>query len=149
MIVACTRADDPRWLALRRQLFPHHADDVLLAEMARFCADPRRHGQFLRLAADGTPLGFIELALRTDYVNGTRSTPVAFLEAILVAPDARRQGIARALVAHAQAWARERGCREFASDAHADNTASHAMHRALGFEETQRVVFFRKDIAAD
>ena len=147
MIVACTRADDPRWLALRRQLFPHHADEVLLAEMARFCADPRRYGQFVRLATDGTPLGFIELALRTDYVNGTRSTPVAFLEAILVVPAARRQGIARALVARAEAWGRDHGCREFASDAHLDNTASHAMHRGLGFVESQRVVFFRKPIA--
>ena len=27
---------------------------------------------------------------------------------------------------------------------HADNQASHKMHNALGFEETQRVVFFRK-----
>ncbi|MBW8893579.1 MAG: N-acetyltransferase, partial [Burkholderiales bacterium] len=27
------------------------------------------------------------------------------------------------------------------------NTESHAMHRALGFEETERVVFFRKVLA--
>lgn len=36
------------------------------------------------------------------------------------------------------------GCREFASDALAHNQLSHAMHRSLGFEETERVVFFRK-----
>jgi aminoglycoside 6'-N-acetyltransferase I len=33
-----------------------------------------------------------------------------------------------------------------ASDALLDNGASHAMHRALGFEETERVVFFRKPL---
>jgi len=27
-----------------------------------------------------------------------------------------------------------------------DNAASHAMHRALGFEETGRVVYFRQSL---
>jgi aminoglycoside 6'-N-acetyltransferase I len=41
-------------------------------------------------------------------------------------------------------WAREQGCTEFASDAALENSVSHNMHRALGFAETQRVVFFKK-----
>ena len=52
-----------------------------------------------------------------------------------------------ALVAVAEIWARERGCRAFASDAPLENSGSHAMHLALGFEETERVVFFRKAVA--
>jgi aminoglycoside 6'-N-acetyltransferase I len=58
----------------------------------------------------------------------------------------RRAGIAGCLVAAVERWARQRGCREFASDALIANEASHAVHRALGFEETERVVFFRKFI---
>ena len=42
------------------------------------------------------------------------------------------------------AWAQAQGCDELASDALLDNETSQAMHRALGFEETERVVFFRK-----
>jgi aminoglycoside 6'-N-acetyltransferase I len=38
------------------------------------------------------------------------------------------------------------GCREFAWDAAVENEPSHAMHRALGFEKTERVVFFRKSL---
>lgn len=53
-------------------------------------------------------------------------------------------GAARALVAAAERWAINRGCREFASDAALKNETSHAMHRTLGFHETERVVFFRK-----
>ena len=48
------------------------------------------------------------------------------------------------LVAEAERWAASVGCSEFASDALIDNTRSRAMHAALGFEETERVVFFRK-----
>ncbi|HEY2662566.1 MAG TPA: GNAT family N-acetyltransferase [Caulobacteraceae bacterium] len=63
-----------------------------------------------------------------------------------MAPDARRTGIARALVATVEAWGAASGCRELASDAALNNGASHSLHAALGFEETERVVFFRKPI---
>lgn len=79
-----------------------------------------------------------------DYVNGAESSPVAFLEGIYVAPDARRRGVARNLVVEAERWATSKGCKELASDARLENTASHAMHAALGFVETERVVFFKK-----
>jgi aminoglycoside 6'-N-acetyltransferase I len=77
-------------------------------------------------------------------VNGTSSSPVAFLEGIYVVPQARGRGVAKALVAHAERWAISAGCREFASDALLENTGSHAMHAALGFKESERVVFFKK-----
>ena len=144
MIVSCLSPQQPGWLALREQMFPHHAASELLAEMATFCADRARFGQFLWQPTGGDALGFAEVSLRSDYVVGTRTSPVAFLEAIYVTPSSRHQGIARTLVAVAEDWARERGCPEFASDALIDNDASHAMHRALGFEETKRVVYFRK-----
>jgi aminoglycoside 6'-N-acetyltransferase I len=147
MIKPCTSPQHPGWLELRQALWPHHEASVLLDEMSRFCAEPQRFGQFI--ADDGAPLGFIEIARRSDYVNGTRSSPVAFLEGIYVAPFARKRGVAKVLVQAAEVWARERGCVEFASDAAIDNQISHAMHRALGFAETQRVVFFRKVLAAD
>ncbi len=34
-----------------------------------------------------------------------------------------------------------------ASDADIGNVVSHAMHEALGFAETERVVYFRKPVA--
>jgi len=116
-----------------------------LAEMAAQLAAPHRFAAFL--AHGDEPVGFAEAALRSDYVNGTRSSPVAFLEGIYVRPEARRQGVARELVAAVSRWAREAGCSELASDAPLDNELSHAVHRGLGFEETERVVYFRKALA--
>jgi aminoglycoside 6'-N-acetyltransferase I len=145
-IIPCTSPEQPGWLSLHLQLWPHHGPEVHLREMAALCAAPERFGQFLFLAPDGETQGFVEVAMRTDYVNGTRTSPVAFLEGIYVIPSARRQGIARMLVDRATQWARERGCSEFASDALFENQVSHAMHRALGFQETERVVYFCKPI---
>ena len=82
--------------------------------------------------------------MRFDYVNGCKTSPVAFLEGIIVLPCARRTGVARLLVSAVSDWARSRGMSELGSDASLDNTTSHAMHAALGFDETQRVVYFRK-----
>jgi len=77
-----------------------------------------------------------------DYVNGTGSSPVAFLEGLYVTPNFRRKGVARALVNCVVEWASAWGCLELASDSLLNNTAAHAAHRALGFEETERVVYF-------
>ena len=132
------------WRFLREALWPHCTAARHAAQMSTFCASPDRFAQFVAYDGARNAVGFVEVALRSDHVNGTTTSPVAFLEGIYVAPQARLQGIARALVARAEAWALSVGCSEFASDARLENIASHAMHRSLGFSETDRVVYFRK-----
>lgn len=92
----------------------------------------------------GAAIGFAEASLRRDYVNGCTTSPVGFLEAIYVREQHRRQGVARALVKAVEDWTLERGASELASDAFLDNAMSHRMHAALGFSETERVIYFRK-----
>jgi aminoglycoside 6'-N-acetyltransferase I len=132
-------SSDSAWLALRLALWPDSKAEHL-SGMADALA--RRHYVRLAFNADGSAVGFVEASKRVDYVNGTSSSPVAFLEGIYVAPGSRRSGVARALVNSVVNWASAEGCLELASDALLGNTASHAMHRALGFEETERVVYF-------
>jgi aminoglycoside 6'-N-acetyltransferase I len=144
MATACRDINQPGWLALREQLWPHSGREEHLAEMSAFLADPSRFAQFVEYDADGKPVGLVEVSVRRDYVNGTDTTPVAFLEGIFVVPEVRRTGVARALLKEAERWASSMGCSELASDASLENTTSHAMHAALGFVETERVVFFKK-----
>lgn len=140
----CDRLDHPGWLELRLALWPDSSRDEHVAEMAGFLREPQRYAQFVA-AEGGRPIGFVEVSLRHDYVLGTDGPPpIGFLEGLYVVPASRRQGCARRLVELAIEWARAKGCREFASDALLANTDSHAMHRALGFEETERVVCFRR-----
>lgn len=145
MAIACRSIDDQAgWLALREQLWPDCSRERHLSQMSALLASPDRFAQFVEYDASNNAIGFVEVALRTDYVNGTTSSPVAFLEGIYVVPEARMLGVARRLLAEAQRWAIGAGCVELASDALVANADSHAMHRALGFQETERVVFFRK-----
>ena len=143
-LVQCTSTGQDGWLSLRRQLWPEGSQDEHLDEMQRFVDQPGRFFQLVAYDADRQPAGFAEAALRTDYVNGTDSTPVAFVEGIYVAPPYRRRGIGTMLIAAIVSWAKACDCTELASDALLDNKASQAMHAALGFEETERVVFYRK-----
>lgn len=143
---SCTSVAQPGWLALREQLWPQCPRTRHLQQMTEFLASPHKFAQYIEYDSAGAPVGFVEAALRTDYVNGTASSPVAFLEGLYVVPAARRQGIARTLVACVEQWASRAGCTEFASDARLDNVHSHHMHRALGFQETERVVYFRKSL---
>ncbi|KKB85066.1 aminoglycoside 6'-acetyltransferase [Devosia limi DSM 17137] len=144
MIVApATAADLADWADLRQALWPDDGLDGHRAEIAGMLAAPDL-ANFIARTEDGLAAGLAEASLRRDYVNGCETSPVAFLEGIYVMPEYRRSGIASQLVAAVEDWARTRGCSEFASDASLDNLRSHAMHAALGFEETQRVVYFRK-----
>jgi len=148
----CRSVDEPGWLAFREALWDDCPRDEHLEEMASFLADTARFAQFMACRSDdGRPVGFVEASLRVDYVNGTDSSPVTFIEGVYVDPSHRRHGVARALLAPVRAWALAQGCTELASDAAIDNHASHALHRAMAFEETERVVFFRLplDGAAD
>ena len=138
------------WASLRAELWPDEDAGQHRAELAEtLSAGSDRDFACVALTVEGRCVGFAEAALRTDYVNGCETSPVVFLEGIYVAEPHRRTGIARMLCRAVEAWGRERGCTEFASDAAIDNVASLALHRALGFAETERVVFFRKTVGAD
>ena len=132
------------WIRLRHLLWPQDGDADHAGDTAQILGKPDRNAAFLCRAPGGGYAGFAEAAMRTDYVNGCETTPVAFLEAVFVEPVYRRQGMARALCAAVETWAKGAGCREFASDAEIANAVSHRMHVALGFAETERVVYFRK-----
>ncbi|OVZ55502.1 N-acetyltransferase [Pigmentiphaga sp. NML080357] len=145
-IERCGPADIDEWARMRDALWPGDTLASHREELEAMLAGAGTEVAWIARDDQGRAVGFAEASLRHDYVNGCTSTPVGFLEGIYVVPDRRRQGIARRLCGAAEDWARSMGCMEFASDAAADAIASHRMHQALGFEETERVVYFRKPL---
>ena len=135
------KSDRDIWLSMYRQLFPDYSDAALLAEMDRIYKSGKR--SVYMAETDGVAIGFAEYALR-DYANGCHSQPVPFLEGIWIHDDYRSQGIARALVEFLEAKARRAGFKEFGSDVELSNYPSQLMHERLGFEQTEKVIFYRK-----
>ncbi|MFC7686569.1 aminoglycoside 6'-N-acetyltransferase [Ureibacillus sp. GCM10028918] len=93
---------------------------------------------------EGIAIGFAQCQLRTDYVEGTESSLVGYLEGLFVKPAYRRKGYAKQLVAHCEQWAKNKGCTEFASDCELHNEESLAVHLNLGFKEVNRIICFTK-----
>lgn len=104
------------------------------------------NGELFIAFSDEKPIGFAICKLRNDYVEGTNSSPVGYLEGIYVDKDYRKQGIASSLVSFCEEWAKEQSCSEFASDCEINNTDSLNFHLKLGFNEVNRLICFAKKI---
>ena len=126
------------------QLWPDHTVEEMQGEVADFFAKP--DAAFFLAYAEETAIGFAQCQLRHDYVEGTNSSPVGYLEGIYVADGNRKQGIARELLSACESWAKEKGCTEFASDCELDNSQSLQFHLIVGFEEANRIICFTKKI---
>lgn len=137
-----TENDFSNWTEMRLKLWPHASFDEL-KELEHL----RRANDFACYIAemDDKPVGFIEIALR-HYANGCSASPVAFIEGIWVDETIQKQGIGRLLIAQAEDWTRSLGIKELGSDTRIESEHSIHAHKSWGFIETERVVYFRKDL---
>lgn len=140
MIVKAEEKDAAALASLAVKLWGAHSLEEL--ELAWLLKNPEA-AVFMEVA-DGIAVGFAQCQLRHDYVEGTKSSPVGYLEGIYVCPSFRRRGIAGKLLAQCQRWAGGMGCTEFASDCQLDNAESLLFHKRLGFQEANRIICFTK-----
>ncbi len=130
--------------ALALELWPEHTPKEMIKEFEALLADDEAAVFLYR--KDGGTVGFAQCQLRHDYVEGTETSPVGYLEGIYVKEADRGQGIARKLLAACEDWARAKGCTEFASDCELTNIESQGFHRAVGFEEANRLVAYTRKL---
>ena len=100
---------------------------------------------FLKYEND-IPVGFAQCQLRYDYVEGTENSPVGYLEGIFVMESYRNRGYAKELLNECEMWAKDKGCKEFASDCEIDNDTSFRFHMAMNFTEANRIICFTKKL---
>ena len=140
--------DRGEWLRMRVALWPEGSEGEHAAEIDAFLAHPGAAPPAAVLVCEGSSgrlRGFVELSIRS-YAEGCRGDRVAYLEGWYVDPGQRREGVGRALVAGSEAWARALGCHELASDTDLANELGYRAHLGLGFEETARIICFRKSL---
>lgn len=144
-IRAYRSSDFAEWLRMRRALWPEIPRETEVDEATAWLVRPDAVVLVAEWPGGRGLAGFAEFGTR-PYADGCDTSPVAYLEGWYVEPQARRLGIGAALVHAGEAWARQHGYRELASDALLENRGSQRAHEALGFTEVERAVRYRKTL---
>ena len=145
MIIEAQKEDLAIAAALAALLWSDHSTRSLTEELNQIlCKDGARI--FLKYEG-AAPVGFAQCQVRHDYVEGTKTSPVGYLEGIFVKEGFRCKGYAKALLTACEEWARANGCREFASDCEIVNESSFLFHKATGFTEANRIICFTKQLS--
>ena len=146
-IERCSSLDQPGWLDMRVALWPDATADEHRGYMAISLAQPERFLQLMmydeqpsahRVHRRLDPQRLCER--HGDFARGLRRGRLRG------AGDGGARAWRGGCIAAIGDWAKARGCRELASDALLDNESSQRAHRALGFKETERVVYFTKKL---
>ncbi len=141
MIRKVQEKDKAEYLRMRLALWPDEEHEEALRQ---FFKTPTWI-TFVAEREAGKLCGFIEVGQR-PYAEGCETSPVAFIEGWYVDPEMQRQGVGRKLVQSAESWAKENGFTEIASDTWLENEMSIKAHKALGYDEVERLVCFAKEL---
>ena len=136
--------DAPMVAQLAAKVWTSAAVDILIEEFNEFLVS-EDSATYLYII-NNVPVGFAQCQLRRDYVEGTKTSPVGYLEGVYVEPDYRKQGYGKVLVKACEDWAKGKGCTEFASDCELHNMDSLAFHLRSGFTEANRIICFTKKL---
>lgn len=137
-----TRENFQDWLAMRKELYSGLSDTFHRREMEAILDSDESHA-FIATDTNGDDVGLLELSLR-NIVDGCVGGPVGYIEGLYVRPACRNRGYGRLMVEFAEAWSRDRGCREIATDSELENIRAQDFFRRCAFTETWRIVEFTK-----
>jgi aminoglycoside 6'-N-acetyltransferase I len=140
-----SEADLAASLLLAEALWPNEDAEDLRTHFADIVQSDRWQ-TILCKTDSGEVIAFANLSIHYEYVEGSESSPVGYVEGIYVNPEYRKQGVAKELVRIGEEWSRLRGCSEYASDTELHNKESQAFHRAIGFDREETIVHFIKKI---
>lgn len=132
---------------LALMLWPEHTLDDLICEFKKIIED--KNSQVFLACNKGKFVGFVHCSLRFDYVEGTNSSPVGYLEGIFVKEEYRSKGVGKELLNHCEKWAKMKGAMEFASDCELTNLDSLRFHLNIGFREANRIICFVKELEVE
>jgi len=141
-----SKEDFNEWLGMGFVLWPHYKNkkNELKQEFNDILESPKETAFLCK--DDKKLIAFINLSIRFDYVAGSTTNPVGYIEGIYVDPKHRKQGLAKELIKIAEQWSLKKGCKELASDAELENIDSQKFHKNLKFKEVNRTVSFIKTI---
>ena len=139
--------DRDEWARMRNLLWDSSLTEHLV-EIDRYFSNNSTNivNVFVLERNNGRLGGFIELNIR-NYAEGSELGAIPYIEGWYVDRDLRNDGYGKQLMTMAEKWAIDHGFQELASDTELENITSVAIHKALEFQEVERIVCFIKKIS--
>ena len=128
--------------ALVTQLGYEAAPHDVSERLARLLARPAQ--RFIIAERDGRLLGWVHVEV-AEFID---SAPYAHIAGLVVDRSHRRQGIGAALMATAEAFAREQGCAVVRLRSSATRTRAHRFYEGLGYVNAKTQYAFVKALDA-
>lgn len=144
MIITADINDIEKVLALAVKLYADSSYNSLKEEFQHILLSDNK-AVFLYNVTEKT-IGFAYCSLRYDYVEGSSSSPVGYLEGIYIDERYRKKGYAKELIKECEKWSQDNNCNEFASDCQLDNIESRLFHEKTGFKIAGEIICFIKNI---
>lgn len=91
-------------------------------------------------------IAFVNTSIRNDYVEGSDSSKVGYIEGIYVSEKYRRMKIARELINTCVVYFKEIGVTQIGSDTELENKQSQNFHKAIGFKEVSTIKHYIMNI---
>lgn len=142
---ALRKSDLKEWLEMALLLWPKHSRKRLIEYFNKLFTR-RNEKCYICLTYQDDYVGFVTLSIRRDYVDGSKTSPVGYVEGLYVKNKYRKTGIAKNLVKIGEKWMKAKGCKEVGSDTWLWNKESQKFHKKLGFKQTNILVHFIKKI---
>ncbi|MGD8677501.1 MAG: GNAT family N-acetyltransferase [Chromatiales bacterium] len=128
-----TRHDLPRILDLYARALDGKA--LAVADAERLFERIRSYPEYqLYLAEYGDRLAGTFALLIMDNL-GECGTPSGIVEDVVVEPEVQRHGVGRAMMEHAMAICRQKGCYKMMLSSNLARSGAHAFYESLGFEK--------------
>jgi len=138
-------SDRKEWVRMRVILWPDCTSEKHFEEVDEYLQG-KAAVAYVAARPDGGLAGFVESTIRPQ-AECCDTRPVGYVEGWYVDADVRRRGVGRRLVRAAERWARGLGCTEMGSDCLLENEVSLRAHLAMGYEERERLIHFRRWLA--
>ena len=146
-IIEITRERFPEWRRMRHELYGELSAQFHEAEMELIFSS-KEATCFIGLSESGAAVAMLEVSLR-NFVDGCLGGPVGYIEGIYVTLGERKQGYAGELIEFATSWFRSKGCRDMAADAELANLIAQDFLTRAGFDETYRVVEYKRSLGRE